>query len=73
MLHSIQWAQLDRDDPEQNDLRSMSVPPKAGLLLARGAFARVVLSDAVLRETAQCAVVYISRFHSDWHWLALIV
>ena len=27
-LHTIQWEQLS-DDPEQNDLRSMSLPPKA--------------------------------------------
>ena len=29
-LLSIGWAQLDRDDPDQNDLWSMYLPPKVG-------------------------------------------
>ena len=60
-LHTIQWVQLDRHDPEQNDLRSMSVPPKTALLLARDAFARVAISADVMRTVRQCPVVYISR------------
>ncbi len=27
-LLTLRWLQLDRDDPEQNDLRSMNLPPK---------------------------------------------
>lgn len=59
-LHIVSWEQPDCSDIDQNDLWSMYLPPKAGLLLVRAYF-HAHASRLLMDDKSEGFIVYISR------------
>eukprot|EP00054_Salpingoeca_dolichothecata_P026414 m.188814 g.188814 ORF g.188814 m.188814 type:complete len:426 (+) comp25649_c1_seq17:1169-2446(+) len=58
-LYFVTWVQLDKDDPDQNDLWSDYLPPRLGLNLLRSAADRIAAKSK--GKLGQNTIVYVGR------------